>query len=422
LREKITMKKKKKANKILIVDDEPINIDILNENLKSDYKVVAALNGSQALKIAFSKKPPDLILLDIMMPDMDGYQVLKHLQEDERTKDIPVIFITSRNHETDEEYGLKIGARDYITKPFSPPILRARVKIHLELKNYISQIREKDLQLIEMDRIVGIGTLAAGIAHEINNPLGFIKASMNSIQKDYLKFIRFISEWQNKPSDIFQQEVFNAELEKISFSKISGRFEKKCDRIFRGIERIQSIITNFMSFSRLNRREGDCFDINSSIDNIVFLLSSEKQNINFTKKLSSIPNFLCNPKEINLCLMNVVKNAVDAISDKGNIILSTSYDKIEKRITITIKDNGVGMPEKVKRQAFHPFFTTKPVGSGTGVGLSITEQLVKKHNGQITIDSTENKGTTVIITFPMEVCTKKGDEGDVQKVLDAGIF
>jgi sigma-B regulation protein RsbU (phosphoserine phosphatase) len=128
--------------RILIVDDERLNINVLNELLKSNYKIMAAINGEQALKAASSKNPPDLILLDIMMPEMDGYEVCKRLKADDQTKDIPIIFVTAMGQESDETKGLELGAADYLTKPISPAIVEARVQTQIKL-----QRGRKDLQL-----------------------------------------------------------------------------------------------------------------------------------------------------------------------------------------------------------------------------------------------------------------------------------
>ncbi len=123
-----------KTNTVLVVDDAPENIDLLDGVLNKDYKIKAALNGEKALKIAGSENPPDIILLDIEMPGMDGYEVCRRLKADAQTRDIPIIFVTGKSDESDETKGLEIGAVDYITKPFSPPIVQARVKTHLTLK------------------------------------------------------------------------------------------------------------------------------------------------------------------------------------------------------------------------------------------------------------------------------------------------
>jgi len=130
-----------RTNTVLVVDDSPENIDLLDALLNRDYQVKAALNGEKALKISRSKAPPDIILLDIVMPDMDGYEVCRRLKADPKTREIPVIFVTAKSDESDETKGLEIGAVDYITKPFSPAIVRARIKTHLTLKNNLKELQ-----------------------------------------------------------------------------------------------------------------------------------------------------------------------------------------------------------------------------------------------------------------------------------------
>ena len=131
-----------KQLKVLVVDDEPMNINLLVELLKPHYKVMAAKNGELALKAAKSTAPPDLVLLDIMMPEMDGYEVCRRLKEDRETKDIPVVFVTAMGETDDETKGLELGAVDYITKPISPPIVLARVKTHLALRQSMQALQK----------------------------------------------------------------------------------------------------------------------------------------------------------------------------------------------------------------------------------------------------------------------------------------
>ncbi len=151
----------KRTNTVLVVDDIPENIDLLDGLLNQDYKIKVALNGEKALKIARSENPPDLILLDIMMPDMDGYEVCRHLKADPRIRDIPIIFVTAKSDDSDETKGLEIGAVDYITKPFSPPIVRARIKTHLALKHNLEELQGAykiiEFQKERMEKELNIG-------------------------------------------------------------------------------------------------------------------------------------------------------------------------------------------------------------------------------------------------------------------------
>ena len=145
-----------KPRTVLIVDDEPANISLLNEVLKTDYRIMVAKDGKRALLVAQSNPPPDLILLDIVMPELDGYEVLKRLKADEDTKNIPIIFVTSKNKDEDETKGLEMGAVDYIHKPFNPAVVKARVRAHLELKqnrDFLEwMLKEKTEELKKMEK------------------------------------------------------------------------------------------------------------------------------------------------------------------------------------------------------------------------------------------------------------------------------
>jgi len=151
------MERETQTQTVLIVDDEPANLTLLSEVLKSDYKMMAAKDGKKAIILAQSSQPPDLILLDIVMPETDGYEVLKRLKKSDDTKDIPIIFVTSKAEDEDVTRGLEMGAVDYISKPFNPAVVKARVKAHLELKRHrdflewMLKERTKEIQQMEKE-------------------------------------------------------------------------------------------------------------------------------------------------------------------------------------------------------------------------------------------------------------------------------
>ncbi len=265
------------------------------------------------------------------------------------------------------------------------------------------QLRQKDLQLIEMDRIAGIGALAAGIAHEINNPLGFVKSSIDSLKKRMDKLPGALRYWDDKPISEPLLKDYEDYLTQINFEHLTNSLDTRFDRIERGIERIMKIVKSLRSFSRLDMETVGKIDINQSIEDVVEILSTQDaKDVELIKALQEVPLVKCSPNEINQCLLHILKNALDAVDHNGIIKMITSYNEDEDQIIIRIVDNGKGMSPEVVRQALNPFFTTKAVGSGTGVGLSLTEGIIKRHGGMINISSKEGEGTTVTMTLPVD--------------------
>ncbi|MBF0231715.1 MAG: response regulator [Desulfamplus sp.] len=438
---------------LLIVEDDATGIMRLESILKDQYRLIPRKSGRQALnlfdKLACkiskdivlqseevitppqtqytedkAKALPDLILLDIEMPGMDGFEVCSILKQQPLSRDIPVIFISGNIDPDDITKGFEVGAIDYVTKPYNPAELKARLKTHYSLKSYsdtvtrnnillkdqlheikekTEQIRQKDMQLLMMDRIAGIGTLAAGVSHEINTPLGVIKSGVGKLKKDLRRLIESLEFWSKQPVSNFNPEEYITYLEKINFSQISNFQEERTERIDRNIQKIMKIVNSLKSLSRVDMGHIGQIDINNCINDALDIIKPSDKFIHFDTVFNGdIPKIECRPDEINQCLLHIIKNAIDAVTDSGKITITTDYISDRNIISISIADNGVGMSEESLSRAFLPFFTTKPVGSGTGVGLSISEHIIKNHNGTISLQSTEGKGTTVIIELPAD--------------------
>ena len=388
--------------KILVVDDELVSRKKLEKIMEGLGECETVESGEDALRIAMSENAPDLILLDIMMPGMDGYEVCERLKAAPQTKDIPVIFLSANMEIGNITHGFELGAVDYITKPFKQAEVEARARTHLSLKEKTEQLRQKDLQLIEMDRIAGIGALASGIAHEINNPLGFVKSSAGFLKKSLDKMIGAVRYWDDKPVPEALLKDYNDYLAGINFVQVTNSLDSRYDRVKRGIERIMKIVNSLKSFSRVDMETVGKIDINQSMEDAVEIVNTQgAKDVEFIKEFREVPLMQCSPNEINQCLLHILKNALDAVDQKGTIKMTTSHDEKGDEVTIRIDDNGKGMSPEVLRQAQNPFFTTKAVGSGTGVGLSLTERIIKRHRGKINISSKEGEGTTVTMTLPL---------------------
>lgn len=432
---------------LMFVDDDVANIKVLENIFEADYRFIPRKSGEQVLKyferLGFfqegnaessrvevsedvlhkrSEGTPDLIILDIMMPGIDGYEVCARLKEDSDLAKIPVIFVTGKVEAQDIARGFATGGVDYVAKPFNASELLARVATHLSLKSareglaqknvlleqkmqelaeQTEKVRQKDAQLLMMDRIAGIGTLAAGIAHEINNPLGFLKSSVGGLRTDYGKITAGIRCWaldQEGGGGGAEAAIGSSDPR---LAQLQEGAENKFSRIERGIERISIVVNSLRRFSRVDREEAGTLDFNASIEDAVDLLTTDEKPIRFVKHLAEIPLLRCIPNEINQCLLHLLRNAFDAVGDNGIINIQTAFDQARQQLSVQISDNGQGMTQEVLRQAFNPFFTTKPVGSGTGVGLTIAEQIVTKHQGHIELKSKEGEGTTVCLTLPV---------------------
>ena len=327
--------------KVLIVDDELVSRMKLQKIMESFGECKLAENGEDALKIAMLENPPDIIFLDIEMPGMDGYEVCKKLKAEPQTKEIPVIFLTAHTEIESITRGFELGAVDYITKPFHSEEVKARARTHLSLKkarediqakNIIlenqvkeiqektGQLREKDIQLIEMDRIVGIATLASGVAHEINNPLGFVKSSIGFVKKSMEKMVGMTRYWDDKPVPEPLMKDYKEYRTQINFDYVASSLGEKFDRIKKGIDRIMKIVNSLRSCSRVDREDIGKININKSIEEAIEILSAQElENVEFVKELQETPLMECSANAINQCLLHTIQNAIDAVDGSGII-------------------------------------------------------------------------------------------------------
>ncbi len=291
--------------------------------------------------------------------------------------------------------------REYLIKE-KEDLLRFNEELERKVKEKTEQLRQKDLQLLEMDRIAGIATLAAGVAHEINNHLSFVKSSIGFVKKGLDKMVQTSKYWDDKPVPEPILKGYKDYLEQINFDYLTSSMGDKFDRIKNGIERIMTIVNSLKSISRVDREDIGKIDINQSIEEALGVLRTQvPEDVEFVRELEKVPLIECSTIEINQCLLHIIQNAIDAVGGNGIIKISNSFNEKEDQILIKIIDNGKGMSPEVLRQVFNPFFTTKQVGSGTGVGLSIIERIIKRHSGKIDISSKEGLGTTVTIILPV---------------------
>ncbi len=413
-----------KAN-ILVVDDTPDNLRLLSAMLTGQgYDVRKALNGKLALS-ACQMLLPDLILLDISMPEMDGYEVCQQLKTSDRTKNVPVIFISALDHVLDKVRAFETGGVDYITKPFQAAEVISRIENHLNLQRLQMKLQENNmqlsqamtdlqkaqLQLIQNEKMVALGQLVAGIAHEINNPISFIYGNLKYTSQyiqDLVEIIRVYQQEFPDPTAKVQQIIKDTDL-----SFIMNDVQSLVNAMNRGVERIRGVVLSLQNFSRSDEAQFKQVDIHEGIDNTLVMLkhrlvkNKTRPAIEINKDYRSSV-VTCYPGLLNQVFMHVLNNAIDALEGEGGEAPSHPQIWISTEVTaqatvkISVVDNGRGMTEQVMSRVFDPFFTTKPVGQGTGLGLSISYQIiVQKHQGQLMCYSLPGRGAEFIIEIPV---------------------
>jgi signal transduction histidine kinase len=432
---------------ILVVDDTPNNIRLLSKMLiEQGYNVRKALNGQMAL-VAIQTTLPDLILLDINMPEMSGYEVCEQIKKNPRTSAIPIIFLSALDDAMDKVKAFQAGAADYITKPFYLEEVLARIQNQLTIKRLQTQLqdRNKELQqaltdlktaqaqLVQKEKMIALGQMVAGIAHEINNPISFIAGNLAPARSYIQAMLYLINQYQQEypnPTPAIRAAVAAVDLDFLSLD-----LPKLLNSIQVGVERIRTIILALRIFSRLDEAAIKCVDIHQGIDSTLLLLEHRLQqrnpSINIVKNYGRIPSIVCYASQLNQVFLNLLTNAIEALeqvethpfqetqpSDAENYqptIWITTALTAENNVQIRIKDNGPGITEAAQSRLFDPFFTTKPVGEGKGLGLAVSyEIVVEKHQGQLTCQSSPGQGAEFVIEVPADA--SRAVESDTLKL------
>lgn len=375
---------------ILVVDDIGENLQVLGNILnKEGFDTSFALNGKQALAI-IEDTLPDLILLDISMPVMDGFEVCTILKKDERTKNIPIIFLTARTEIDNMVHGFTLGADDYVTKPFNTLELLARVKAHIDLKKSKDYILEQNKKLSDLvDQLsknnVELNKLIASkdkffsiIAHDLKGPVG----NLNS-------FLNFMAEH----SDVITKEEFQKDLMSLQSSS----------------KKIKDLLENLLTWARSQRGDieykPDKFNLFRLIQSNILLFESSVKNKKITLRnlIEENQTGYFDYEMIKTVFRNLISNAIKYTSENGFIIIIAK--ELERRIEITIKDTGTGMSKSVSQNLFKidvKHFSTDGTNGekGTGLGLILCKEFIDRHGGEIWVESEEGKGSEFKFTIP----------------------
>jgi signal transduction histidine kinase len=366
--------------KILIVDDDVDTVELLTKRLSAEgYHTSGASDGEQALR-RVEEYRPDLIILDIKMPKIDGYEVCRRLKSSEDTRLIPIIMLTVKAEVPDKVKGLDIGADDYIPKPFDYRELSLRVRywstIKREVEERVRKIKRLEQELIKSERLAAIGQTVASIAHYFKNILFGLKGGVYLVHKASEK---------NKTDDL----------------------KTAWELLERGMNRMSDLVLNLLAYSRENEPEYESCVPNEIANEVCDLMEARAREyvVEIIKDFDpSMGEVLLDPNGIHRCLLNLVSNAIDACifdTNEGKkwAVRVRTMREHDEVIRFEVSDNGCGMDKGIQKKLFTSFFTTKE-GRGTGLGLLNTQKIVKEHGGTITVDSEPGKGSTFTIQLP----------------------
>ncbi len=393
--------------KVLVVDDTPANLDVVNGLLSDQYQMLGAISGTMALKVV-EQQQPDLVLLDIMMPEMDGYEVCERLKASEETRDIPVIFLTAKRETEDEARGFALGAVDYITKPINPPLLKTRVRTHLLLKQQKDQLRES-VSTNEMDAAYhrGIAEMGSHLFHNIGNVAVGLNTYLQHLSSGEILLSKLIELLKDQ-----QQRIERGEEEKLSIGQVGELIEQVqqsyfSEELLGAVDAIHHLVEildaqrNFVAQDPFARSE---FMLSQAVEVAVSIMKGrmDKSKIDFMHEVAyGLPSAYLPKNPLQQVVINLLKNASEAVGDRHVHELDT-YGKstFEKRIRlhilpynerqfeVVVEDNGIGFKDEAEMERIlENGYTTK--NFGTGQGLSSIVHFVKAVEGELVIEHGE---------------------------------
>ena len=273
------------------------------------------------------------------------------------------------------------------------------------------KLKDAQSQLVQAEKLAGLGQMVAGVAHEINNPLSFVSNNVAVLQRDVRALIELLSLYAT--ADVIIGER-NPEImsqikdlaERVDLVYTRKNMSELLDRSREGLRRIQQIVKDLRDFARLDESDLHEVDLNAGIQSTVNIVlgKAKKKRVQVDQRLGPLPLVACYPAKINQVVMYLVSNGIDAAPEGGRVIVTTQ--SLDVRVQITVQDNGPGVPEEIRGRIFDPFFTTKPIGEGTGLGLSISYGIVHDHGGTIEVIDAPGGGALFKVVIPKQCKSK----------------
>ena len=379
-----------KTPDILVVDDTPANLQLISGMLRSHgYKVRPVSSAALALQAA-KAAPPDLVLLDINMPEMDGYEVCTQLKASDKTREVPIIFLSALHETIDKVKAFNCGGVDYISKPFDAREMREvisrnveRTRLHRTSENAAGEIKELNNRLLQelaqKERLASLGQASAEFVHDIGNPLTIVWGYVQLLAKKL------------------------EESERIDDPNAVGS-NKELEIIEQNVRLCRDLLTMWQSYGSVEAAPHKLISISEIVREVVASVGAMAKETPVELKVDVTEDpcsLVGDAVQITRAIQNVIINAIQASADNKGTVEVTCIRK-DFYVDVRIADTGHGISSEQIAKIFDPYFTTKQGKSGTGLGLYITKKVVEDHSGSIKVDSTPEVGTTITIRLPLQ--------------------
>ena len=422
------------APEVLVVEDNADMRRLLVDLVGREFRVRAARNGREGLE-AVRARHPDLVLTDVMMPEMSGTELCKALKTDAATRAIPVVLVTSKAEREMKIEGLELGADDYVTKPFHPRELLARVRslvrlrrlqaelairnallesTNHELESTLLELKEAGVQLVQSERLAAVGELAAGVAHEVNNPVNFATNALKTLRA-YVDDIRRVTsrfaelEWDDPaklPAQVRELERLENE---VGFDELVGSLGELVEIVTDGLERTHRLVADLRDFASPGAAKRGKVNLRRGLESTLQLVRHALREARVELRVEiadDLPVLTGDARALNQVFLNLLKNAAEVLEGRGGVVtLSAVADGAG--VVVRVSDDGPGIAPELHAKLFAPFYSTKEAGRGTGLGLSISRRIVIDHGGSIEVESAPGHGTTFTVRLPVGECERE---------------
>ncbi|MDX2011618.1 MAG: response regulator [Myxococcaceae bacterium] len=403
---------------VLVVDDDPNNLKLVSASLTLEgYEVVCASSGEEGLE-TLARRSIDLLLLDVRMPGLDGIEVCRRVRAQPRFSRMPIVFLTADQADTERTLlGLDAGGDEYLHKPISRRMLSARVRNLLRLAN---AERERQLltQVAQAEKLAAVGQVAAGVAHEVNNPLSFILSNLESLRAYVNDLSRVVQAYRVSPET-------GAALDRtLGIDALMADVKPLLDETVQGGSRVRAIVQELKTFARQDPDTFEPVDL-AEVARCTLVLTERELSSKATlvKELKLARVELAPRQKLHQVMLNLLVNAMHAIEARpvtGQRHTITVSTRTEGDVAVLeVSDTGCGIPQSARSRIFEPFFTTKPVGIGTGLGLSVCAMVVDRLGGRIDVVSEVGRGTTFTIRVPCDA-DERSPQGQLPRLQVAG--